>query len=41
MAGLMLVRDLLQESETVICRDDAMSDETTLNLSFCHNLKVL
>ena len=28
-------------AETVICRDDAMSDETALNLSFRYNLKVL
>ena len=34
-------KPIAEKGETVICRDDAMSDETALNLSFHYNLKVL
>ena len=34
-------KTIAEKGETVICRDDAMSDEIALNLSFHYNLKVL
>ena len=34
-------KSIAEKGETVICRDDAMSDEIALNLSFHYNLKVL
>ena len=34
-------KPIAEKGETVICRDDAMSDEIALNLSFHYNLKVL